>query len=85
MDEAGGESTRWKCLFVLIARVFARRGWMWVAKVNLETGGALLNEEGGEVGREVTMFDVHSNMGSGFAVGGVWIGVGGVYERLSLI
>jgi hypothetical protein len=55
---------------------------MWVARVNLETGVTLLNDEGGEVGREVGMFDVHSNMGSGFSAGGVWIGV---YERLSLI
>lgn len=79
MDEADGESTRWKYLFVFGARDWTRTGWMWVANVSLETGAGFLNDEGGEELVEVSVRDVHSNLGTDVAVGeGEGISVGGV-------
>jgi hypothetical protein len=55
----------------------------------LETGAALLNDEGGEdlvVMFERSVRDVHSNLGTDLAVGeGAGIGVGGVYREWKIV
>ena len=82
MEEAEGESTRRKCLLVLVERIWTRRGWRWVANDSLETGAALLNDEGGEeldVMFERSVRVVRSNLGSDLGDGeGAGIVVGGV-------